>query len=76
MPCKHGFDNCGLCHDKSGELIDARELFQPDGVKYQVQIEVKITARFLWSVAKCLWQQKDLRITHIFTNDPLLGSKS
>lgn len=59
-----------------GQIIDARERFQPEGVKYQVQIEVKITAHLLWSVVKCLWQRKDLLITHTFTNDPLLGSKN
>lgn len=58
-----------------GQMIDARDRFRADGVKYQVQIEVKVTARFLWSVVKCLCQRKDLRITHTFANDPLLGGK-
>lgn len=59
----------------SGQIIDARDKFQSEGLRYQVQIEVKITAKFLWSIAKCLLLRKNLRITHDFSNDPLLEGR-
>lgn len=54
-------------------MIDARERFRPAGFEYKVQIKVEVNAGLLWAIAKCLWQRKDLRITHTFTNDPILS---
>lgn len=53
-------------------MIDARKRFRPQGLEYKVQINIEINAGFLWAIAKCIFQRKDLRITHTFTNDPLL----
>lgn len=51
--------------------IDARSRFRPEGLRYEVQIEVAITPRLLLAVIRCLIQRKKLLITHRFTNDPL-----
>lgn len=56
---------------KGNSVIDARDKFHAK-VEYKVQIEVKVNVGFLWAIAKCLWKRKDLKITHTFTNDPLL----
>ena len=55
--------------------IDAREKFRPEGVKYEVEIQVDITMGFIWAVIKCAFKRKTLSIRHTFTNDPLLNHR-
>ncbi len=53
-------------------LIDSRDRFRPEGIEYKVKIEVQVNMRFIWTVIKCAFQNKDILITHKFTNDPFL----
>ena len=53
-------------------VVDARHKFRPKGLEYTVQINVEVNMRFIIAIAKCLWQRKDLRITHTFNNNPFV----
>ncbi len=53
-------------------LIDSRDKFRPEGMEYKVKIEVQVNMRFIWTVIKCAFQNKDILIHHKFTNDPML----
>ena len=44
-------------------------------IDYIVEIEVKITRRLVWAAIKCIFQRKDLRITHTFDRNPFIKPK-
>jgi len=52
------------------KLSDEFELIDPSFI---TRIEVKITFALLWSITKCIFQRKDLKITHTFTENPLIN---
>lgn len=41
--------------------------------EYIVQIEVKVTVPFLWSITKAVFRRKDLRIIHTFDDIPYVS---